>query len=92
MPLILNPVAAPRAADVARAPHIAELAGKTVGILTNRWQSMDRMAERMALRLKERYRVREVRHYNIPINGAMAESVKTAVIAECDAVVVGLAN
>lgn len=33
-----------------------------------------------------------VRFYDIPINGAMTEAVKTAVIRECDAALVGLAN
>ena len=52
---ILNPVAAPRDAEDASAPVTPDLNGRTVGILTNHWKSMDRMAERMALRLKETY-------------------------------------
>ena len=53
---------------------------------------MDRMAARMQARLPAVYRTADVRLYDIPINGAMDEKVKAAAIAECDAVIVGLAN
>ena len=89
---ILNPVAAPRDAEAAGAPVAPDLRGRTVGILTNHWKSMDRMAERMALRLKERYHVAAVPLYDIPINGAMSDEVRKKALGECDAVIVGLAN
>ena len=89
---ILNPVAAPRETDGAKAASVPELRGRTVGILTNHWKSMDRMAERMALRLKELYGVAAVPLYDIPINGAMSETVRQKALQECDAVIVGLAN
>jgi len=92
MTVILNPVAMPRAAGDVTTPSIAGLAGRTVGILTNHWKSMDRMAVCMTARLKDVYRAAGVRLYDIPINGAMAVTVKTAALAECDAVIVGLAN
>jgi len=89
---ILDPVGEPRASDATKALLVPALEGRTVGILTNHWKSMDRMAERMADRLKEAYGAADVRLYDIPINGAMAGQVKQSVVAECDAVIVGLAN
>lgn len=89
---ILDPVAAPREVPGRNLPLIAGLDGCTVGILTNHWKSMDRMAERMTLRLREVHRAAEVRIYDIPINGAMADAVKQRAISECDAAIVGLAN
>jgi hypothetical protein len=89
---ILDPVAAPRGTSGASLPVVPTLEGRTVGILTNHWKSMDRMTERMAVRLKEIYRAAAVPVYDIPINGAMADQVKQKVISECDAAIVGLAN
>ena len=92
MTLILNPVAAPHTDGAAPLPLIGDLAGRTVGILTNHWQSMDRMAARMQEQLKTVYRAAGVRLHDVPINGAMSEAVRAAVIADCDAAIVGLAN
>jgi hypothetical protein len=92
MQTILDPVAAPRETPDRSLPLIPRLDGCTVGILTNHWKSMDRMAERMTLRLKEIHHVAEVMTYDIPINGAMADTVKQRAIRECDAAIVGLAN
>lgn len=89
---ILNPVAQPHVGTGASTPQIADLAGQTVGILTNHWKSMDRMGERIALQLKAVYHAADVRFYDVPINGAMADKVKASAIADCDAAIVGLAN
>ena len=89
---ILDPVAGPRRVPDQSLPLIPGLDGCTVGILTNHWKSMDRMVERMTLRLKEVHHAAEVRIYDIPINGAMADTVKQRAISECDAAIVGLAN
>jgi hypothetical protein len=67
-------------------------ANATMAILTNRWKSMDRMAERMASQLMEVHGVATVPVYGIPINGAMSDEVRERVIRECDAAIVGLAN
>ena len=92
MTTILNPVAQPRASAGASMPLIGDLAGKTIGILSNHWKSMDRMAARFAAQLKNVHKVADVRFYDVPINGAMSGEVKAAAIAECDAAIVGLAN
>ena len=63
-----------------------------LGILSNHWKSMDRMAARWETLLRERCSVAEVRRYDVPINGAMSDAVKAAAIADCDAAIVGLAN
>jgi hypothetical protein len=89
---ILDPVAAARELSDRSMLALPTLEGLTVGILTNHWKSMDRMAERMALRLKDIYHAAAVLIYDIPINGAMADAVKQRVIGECDAAIVGLAN
>ena len=91
MTIILNPVAAPRAA-AATMPLLAGLAGRRIGILSNHWQSMDRMAARMATQLTTVHGVAAVHFYDVPINGAMSGRVRAAAIAECDATIVGLAN
>jgi hypothetical protein len=92
MTIILNPVAPPRDSRGARMPLIHDLAGKTIGILSNHWQSMDRMAARIELQLKGVYQAADVRFYDVPINGAMSDAVRAAAVAECDAAIVGLAN
>ena len=89
---ILDPVAAPREVSGVNTLVVPALKGLTVGILTNHWKSMDRMAERMALRLQEFYHAAAVPLYDIPINGAMTDAVRQRVISECDAALVGLAN
>lgn len=63
-----------------------------MGILSNHWKSMDRMAQRVGERAKETYFVSAVRMYDIPINGPMTEETEQRVIDECDFAVVGLAN
>lgn len=90
--VLLDPVAMPRAAAEQPLPLIPVTHGRRIGILTNHWKSMDLMAERMALRLKNVYRAVNVQLYDIPINGAMTETTRSAVIRDCDAVIVGLAN
>ena len=92
MTIILNPVASARDSSNATTPQIASLEGRTIGILSNHWKSMDRIAVRMQTQLREKYGAADVRFYDIPINGAMADKVKAAAIAECDAAIVGLAN
>ena len=89
---ILDPVGSPREASGTSVPIVPTLEGRTVGILTNHWKSMDRMAAHMAAQLKEVYRAAAVTVYDIPINGAMTREVRQRVIDECDAAIVGLAN
>jgi len=89
---ILNPVAAARDISGASMPTVPSLAGLKVAILTNHWKSMDKLTDRMTRRLEEHYAVSAVRIYDVPINGAMAETVRKSVLAECQAAIVGLAN
>ena len=92
MVTILDPVAAARETSDQSTLVAPTLEGLTVGILSNHWKSMDRMAERMAARLKDIYHAAAVTFYDIPINGAMADAVKQRVVSECGAAIVGLAN
>ncbi|MEI8035900.1 MAG: hypothetical protein WCH96_10530 [Betaproteobacteria bacterium] len=89
---ILNPVASPKESTDVLMPLMKDITGKTFGILSNHWKSMDRMALRMQHQLKEVYKVADVRFYYVPINGAMSAAVKESAISDCDAVIVGLAN
>ncbi|MBI3937172.1 MAG: hypothetical protein HY323_09360 [Betaproteobacteria bacterium] len=89
---ILNPVATPRTEREQRLPCVPGLQGLRIGILSNRWKSMDRMAQRFTQRAKETYFVSAVRMYDIPINGPMTEAVEQRVIDDCDVALVGLAN
>jgi len=89
---ILNPVASPKESTDVLMPLMKDITGKTFGILSNHWKSMDRMALRMQHQLKEVYKVADVRFYDVPINGAMSAAVKESAISDCDAVIVGLAN
>lgn len=89
---ILNPVGAVREAAERPLPVIESLTGRSLGILSNHWKSMDRMAQRMATRARERYGVGVVSLHDIPVNGPMTETVEQRILDECDAAIVGLAN
>jgi hypothetical protein len=89
---ILNPVGTARKTEKKALPVTASLDGRRLGILTNHWKSMDRMAQRMAERARTRYGASAVSLYDIPVNGAMAEATERRVLDECDAAIVGLAN
>lgn len=89
---ILNPVAGPRKDKERALPLVASLQGIRLGILSNHWKSMDRMAQLMSARATAKYGAASVTLYDIPINGPMAERVERAVLEECDAAIVGLAN
>jgi hypothetical protein len=89
---ILNPVSAPAGAGPTARPVVPSLEGMRVGILTNHWRSMDRMAQRMRLELQRKHRTLSVTTYDIPINGAMTATTERAVLEECDAAIIGLAN
>lgn len=89
---ILNPVGARAKTTETAPPLVRTPTGFKLGILTNHWKSMDRIAQRMTVRAGERYAAAAVTVYDIPINGPMAESVERDVLRDCDAAIVGLAN
>ena len=88
---ILNPLGTPREAAARALPTVGDFAGLRLGVLTNHWKSMDRVAQRISVRARERYGA-TVSLYDIPINGPMSEAVEKAALNDCGAVIVGLAN
>lgn len=89
---ILSPRAEARRVERPLAPPVAQLEGKVVAILNNRWTSMDLMAERFAQVLKEKYRVAEVIQRDIPIATRAPAALMDEVVAKSDLAIVGLAN
>jgi hypothetical protein len=73
-------------------PAVGELTGKTIGFLTNGWASYNAMGARIEQAFSARFSIREMRTYAIPTSCAPAEGLLERVAAECDAVVVGMAN
>jgi hypothetical protein len=89
---ILDPVAVARTAPSRDMHVLPALAGRRFGFVTNHWRSMDAMIARMAPRLAALHGVGEVRIYEAPLNGAIANETIEAISRECDAALVGLAN
>jgi predicted GTPase len=69
-----------------------DLHGKTVGILTNHWLSMDEMSKEIEKRLTADHGVKKVNFYEIPAASAAPNEVIEKAVLECDAAIVGLAN
>jgi len=89
---ILDPTARPEA-SLHRLPLPPRtLRGITVAVLTNRWQSMDLIAERFAQRLPVEYGVADVLIRPIPLAGPAPEALLEEVAARAQLAVVGLAN
>ena len=90
----LDPTGEAAARDGARVttPKLGGIAGRTLAIVNNGWQSMSRIGERAAERARAEHGVREVRFYGIPRNRAAEESVLARIREECDVAIVGLAN
>lgn len=89
---ILNPLGYPRAARDGKALTLSSVRGIRLGILSNHWKSMDRIAERIVQQAPSLHGIGEMRLYDVPINGPMSPGVEQRVLAECDAALVGLAN
>jgi hypothetical protein len=89
---ILDPTAPPPGDRIAPPAPVDTLDGVVVAVLTNRWKSMDLIAERFAERLPARYRAAEVLVETIPIASAAPVSLLDSVAARARVAVVGLAN
>ncbi len=92
---ILDPTA-PKPPDTAGTVTVPaplpRVAGLTAAVLTNRWKSMDVIAQRLAERLPAEYGVAEVMVESVPLNGGAPEAVLARVAARAHFAVVGLAN
>ena len=89
---IINPLGLPRVTKDGIALTVISVRGMRLGILSNHWKSMDRIASRIVEQAAARHGISEVRLYDVPINGPMSPGVEERVLAECDAAIVGLAN
>lgn len=89
---ILDPTAPPPGERVALPEPLPRLDGAVLAVLTNRWKSMDLMAERFAQRLPAEYGVADVLIEPIPLASPAPESLLDAIAARAHAAVVGLAN
>jgi hypothetical protein len=87
----LEPVYPPKTSTLV-VPAIGELAGKTIAFLDNGWSSFAKIGARVHQVLRERYGVAAVRTHRIPASSAVPPELIDAVVAECDAAIVGMAN
>ena len=89
---IMDPTAEP-STRLSRLPKpVKRLQGAVVAVLTNRWQSMDLIAERFAQRLPVEYGVADVLIRPIPIAGPAPAALLDEVAGRAQLAVVGLAN
>ena len=89
---ILDPTARPESGLLRLPLPPRTLRGITVEVLTNRWQSMDLIAERFAQRLPVEYGVADVLIRPIPLAGPAPEALLDEVAGRAQLAVVGLAN
>lgn len=91
--IIYNPVApAPKSKPIERPADVRSLSGVKVGILTNRWKSMDHIARFIAQVLPAEHGTASVRIEAVPINGGAPDKILDSVAADVDFAIVGLAN
>lgn len=89
---ILDPTAPPPPPVSELPKRLPSLAGRTVAVLTNRWKSMDAIAQCFTERLPVEHQVAEVLVEAVPLNGGAPEEVLARVGARAHLAVVGLAN
>jgi len=89
---IMDPTAKPSIRLSGLPKPVKRLRGAVVVVLTNRWQSMDLIAERFAQRLPSQHGVADVLIRAIPVAGPASEAVLDEVAARAQLAVVGLAN
>ncbi len=92
MTTILDPTAPPPTVCVALPAPPPSLKGAVVAVLTNRWKSMDLIAERFAARLPAEYGAADVLIETIPISSAAPPALLDSVASRARVAVVGLAN
>ena len=71
------------------APRLADLAGKTIGIVSNSWQCMITLSDQFAIDITERFGAEAIR-ITSPTLAAMSQEMLTDIRNRCDAVIVGI--
>jgi hypothetical protein len=89
---ILDPTAPPPGERAPLPRPLMRLEGAVLAVLTNRWKSMDLIAERFAQRLPADYGVADVLIAPIPLASGAPESLLDSIAARAQGAVVGLAN
>jgi hypothetical protein len=78
--------------QTSRPRSVSTLSGARVAVLTNRWKSMDAIAEQFARRLPAEHGAASVRVHAIPLNGGAPGTLLDEIAASAEVAVVGLAN
>ncbi|TDV56349.1 hypothetical protein CLV71_102416 [Actinophytocola oryzae] len=90
---ILMPYAeAPAGATGVGAARLSTLHGRTIGIVNNSWRCMDVIADELATVLRADFGVVDVVERRVPATQTLPPDALDALVAECDAVVVGIGN
>jgi hypothetical protein len=90
--IFLDPTGRSRSTLAALPAPLADLEGRVVAILNNRWKSMDLVAERFEAALRRDHRVRDVLQRIIPISGPAPDALLEEIGGRADVALVGLAN
>ena len=90
--IALNPTSYPPPSAENLRHRLSELAGKTVGLLSNNKTNVDAIFDRLAELLAERFGARTLRFTKLnPALAAPAEIIRQS-LASCDAVVLAIAD
>ena len=89
---ILEPVAAPKVEEASYAPKPTTLEGGTLGLLSNGWRSFNTLIDAFAELALNKYGIAKVtnrKHWN---GSGLAPEEYYDDLAQCDAVITGLAH
>ena len=87
---LLSPAGeAPSDDAAALAPRLANLRGKTIGIVSNNWQCMATLTDQFAIDITERYGAEAIR-FTSPTLAAMSKEMIADIKNRCDAAIVGI--
>lgn len=74
------------------ATRLSTLRGRTIAIVNNNWRCMDLIADELATVLREDFGAAGVREWEVPATQTLPDDTLEAIVAECDAAVVGIGN
>jgi hypothetical protein len=90
---LLVPTAAARSLSLALAPRLAELEGKTLGILSNQKINADEVLDALAAELQHRHKIRNVIKRTKRIQSQpVPPEVLDDLVSQCDAVIHGVGD
>jgi hypothetical protein len=83
---------APAGASGFGAARLSTLRGRTVGIVNNNWRCMDLIADELGSVLRADFGAVAVPQWEVPATQTLPPDTLEAIVAGCDAVVVGIGN